>query len=67
MYYYKNLDIGKLGPQQLKYPASIPPKPRPIKKHTSLTPQFKKKVPRGFYKKHPSPHLVLQIFLSHTL
>ena len=38
-----------------------------IKKHTSLTPQFKKKYLAGFFKKHTPPHLVLRIFLSHTL
>ncbi len=36
----KSTDTVNLGLQQLKYPASIPPKPRSIKKHTSLTPQF---------------------------
>jgi len=32
-------DIGKLGPQQLKYPANIPPQSRPKKKNTLPIPQ----------------------------
>jgi hypothetical protein len=33
MNYSENLDIGKLGPQQLRYPANIQPKPRQILKN----------------------------------
>jgi hypothetical protein len=38
-YLYRFCDTGKLGPQQLKYPANIPLRPRP-KKNTQLTLQI---------------------------
>ena len=44
---------GKLGPQQLKYPANIPPKPRPILKIPCLSCKY----PAGFNKKHTQPTL----------
>ena len=51
MYFVLISDSGKLGPQQLKYPANIPLKPRlsrqypaPFKKSTPPIPQ----VPRRF-------------------
>ena len=45
MHFGQIADTGKLGLQQLKYPANIPPRPRPNKKIPRLTYKFKK-IPR---------------------
>ena len=59
---------GKLGPQQLRYPASIPPKPRPIKKNIPRLPRNLKKVPRRFlYKAYPAASSTANFSIPHAL